>query len=167
MSGSDPPAPTPGQLCRDFERGTCLRGDGCKFQHRTDRIRCKFCLRIGHTAEKCLKKLQPPICQLCKKMGHTAERCKLRSSHKDRAVTVAEQNAIVAGVMNISPRTQSPKTLAPKRGGARGRVADSPPAHPSGPPAGGTVVLPHVRFNKKTGSTSSGICRVPATWTSR
>ena len=69
MSGSDPPVPTLGQLCRAFERGTCLRGDGCKFQHRTDRIRCKFCLRIGHTAEKCLKKLQPSICQLCKKVG--------------------------------------------------------------------------------------------------
>ena len=91
-------------------------------------------------------------------MGHTAERCKLRSSHRDKAVIIGEQNAIVAEVMNISRRTHPPKALAPKRGGARGGVADLLPAHPSGPPAGGSpahgtkaVILPHVRFNKKTG----------------
>ena len=122
MSGLDSQVPTPKQRCRAFEAGTCPRGAGCKFLHRTDTIRCKSCLKLGHTAEKCFKKLQPSICQLCKKVGHTAERCRLRSSHKaeDKAATVAEQNAIVAGVMNISPRTQSSKTLAPKRGGARG-----------------------------------------------
>ena len=43
----------------------------------------------------------------------------------------SSQNAIVAKVMNISPGTQSSETLAPKRGG--------------------TIVLPHVHFNKKTG----------------
>ena len=121
QTGSDSPVPTPKQRCRAFEAGTCPRGAGCKFLHR-DTIRCKFCLKLGHTAEKCFKKLQPSICQLCNKVGHTAEKCRLRSSHKveDRAATVADQNAIEAEVMNISHRTQSSKTLALKRGGARG-----------------------------------------------
>ena len=123
QTGSDSPAQTPKQRCRAFEAGTCPRGAGCKFLHR-DTIRCKFCLKLGHTAEKCFKKLQPSgyTCQLCNKVGHTAEKCRLRSSHKaeDRAATVADQNAIEAEVMNISHRTQSSKTLAPKRGGARG-----------------------------------------------
>merc|ERR1712055_1020910 len=36
-------------------------------------------------------------------------------------------------------------------GGPGGGVAEAGPAHPPGPLAGGPIVLPHVRFNKKTG----------------
>ena len=113
MSGSDPAAPTPETCWRC--KGNHPRRKGCP--EWADKLRCKLCLKIGHTAEKC-HKTQVPTCQLCKKMDHTAEKGELRSSHRDKAVTVGEQNAIAAEVMNISRRTQPPTVLAPKRGGA-------------------------------------------------
>ena len=81
----------------------------------------------------------------------------------------------VLGQVPAGQLSHTPPTLAPKSGGARGGVADSPPAHSSGSPSGGspaygsqppqtppTLVpkrgrrrtvfgIPHLRFNKKTG----------------
>ena len=122
MTGSNPPAPIPTEKCRRC-KGNHPKENRCP--EWTNKLRCDLCTRRGHVASNCDKK-KVLKCYLCKKIGHTSARCRLCSSDIDKEVKVGDHNAIEAEVaaeaqlMNISQRSHTSPTLAPKRGGARG-----------------------------------------------
>ena len=163
MSGSNPPAPTPEKCWRC--KGNHSKENRCP--EWTNKLQCKLCLKKGHNASQC-HKMQVPKCQLCKKIGHTAEKCRLRSSHSDKTVTVGDQNAIEAVVMNINRRPHSPTALAPKRGGGQRtcflHILLVPPLEGDQPMEQKLSSCPMYASTRRRGSMCRGTCKVPATW---
>ena len=44
------------EVCRDFSKGACKRGNRCRFKHVTAPRKCQYCQRNGHVEQNCFKK---------------------------------------------------------------------------------------------------------------